>query len=95
MDMMKAIVTEPQSEGHLVLSEVDQPIPTLSQALVRVAAVSLNRGEVRSAFAAKERYVPGWDLAGTIERPAADGSGPQAGVRVVGFLRSGAWAEKK
>ena len=93
MGKMKAIVTDPQSEGHLILSEVDQPAPTASQALVRVAAISLNRGEVRSALAAKERYVPGWDLAGTVEQPAADGSGPPAGARVVGFLRSGAWAE--
>jgi NADPH2:quinone reductase len=53
MVKMKAIVTEPQSEGHLVLSDIDQPVPTSSQALVRVAAVSLNRGEVRSAIAAK------------------------------------------
>ncbi|HMD88103.1 MAG TPA: zinc-binding dehydrogenase [Anaerolineaceae bacterium] len=93
MGKMKAIVAEPQSEAHLVLSDVDQPVPGPSQALVRVAAFSLNRGEVRSAFAAKERYVPGWDLAGTVEKPAADGSGPAAGTRVVGFLRSGAWAE--
>jgi NADPH:quinone reductase-like Zn-dependent oxidoreductase len=90
---MKAIVTDPQSEAHLVLSEVDQPVPTPSQALVRVAAISLNRGEIRSAIAAKERYVPGWDLSGTVEQQAADGSGPPAGARVVGFLRSGAWAE--
>ncbi|MDR3574460.1 MAG: zinc-binding dehydrogenase [Anaerolineaceae bacterium] len=93
MDKMKAILTDPQSEAHLILSEVDQPAPTPSQALVRVAAVSLNRGEVRSALAARERYVPGWDLAGTVVQTAADGSGPQAGARVVGFLRAGAWAE--
>jgi len=93
MGKMKAVVTDPQSEAHLVLAEVEQPTPGPSQALVKVAAISLNRGEVRSAIAAKERYVPGWDLAGTVEQPAADGSGPLAGARVVGFLRVGAWAE--
>jgi len=58
-----------------------------------VVAISLNRGEVRRAQEAEPGFNPGWDLAGTVERPAADGTGPQAGARVVGFLPSGAWAE--
>src|SRR5437867_2782721 len=37
---------------------------------------------------------PGWDLAGELERAAADGSGPRAGARVVGMLGEGAWAER-
>jgi NADPH:quinone reductase-like Zn-dependent oxidoreductase len=37
---------------------------------------------------------PGWDLAGHVERAAADGSGPQVGARVVGLLPEGAWAER-
>ena len=60
---------------------------------MRVAAISLNRGEVRRAQEAEPGFNPGWDLAGTVERPADDGTGPQTGARVVGFLPSGAWAE--
>jgi NADPH:quinone reductase len=67
--------------------------PDAPKALVRVAAVSLNRGEVRRAESSEPGFRPGWDLAGTVERAAADGSGPQEGSRVVGFLPSGAWAE--
>ena len=60
---------------------------------MRVAAISLNRGEVRRAMSAEAGWRPGWDLAGTVERAARDGSGPPSGSRVVGFLASGAWAE--
>src|SRR5215203_7090720 len=67
--------------------------PDAPKALVRMAAVSLNRGEVRRAESREPGFRPGWDLAGTVERAAADGSGPPEGSRVVGFLHSGAWAE--
>lgn len=62
---------------------------------MRVAAVSLNRGEVRRALTATalpEGWRPGWDVAGVVEQPAEDGPGPKKGARVVGFLRSGGWA---
>jgi NADPH:quinone reductase-like Zn-dependent oxidoreductase len=69
------------------------PTAAATEALVRVAAISLNRGETRRAMEAAESWHPGWDLAGVIEQAAADGSGPPAGARVVGLVRSGAWAE--
>jgi NADPH:quinone reductase-like Zn-dependent oxidoreductase len=72
---------------------VEEPSPTPSEVLVRVETVSLNRGEVRRAESGEPGFRPGWDLAGTVERAAADGTGPQEGSRVVGFLPSGAWAE--
>src|SRR5439155_782458 len=53
-----------------------------------------NRGEVRRAGMAAAGWRPGWDLAGELERAAADGSGPRAGARVVGMLGEGAWAER-
>ena len=37
--------------------------------------------------------VTGWDVAGVVRRRAEDGSGPDAGARVVGFVNAGAWAE--
>ena len=36
---------------------------------------------------------PGWDLAGVVEKAAADGTGPKEGSRVVGLLNVGSWAQ--
>jgi NADPH:quinone reductase-like Zn-dependent oxidoreductase len=91
---MRAVVVEPDSPNRLGFQEVEEPSPAPSEALVKVAAISLNRGEVRRAQSSSEAgFRPGWDLAGTVERAAADGSGPPEGARVVGLLESGAWAE--
>ena len=95
MGMMRAVVVEPDSPSRLAFREIKDPSPAPSQALVRVAAISLNRGEVRRAQSSSEPgFRPGWDLAGTVERAAGDGSGPPEGARVVGLLGSGAWAER-
>ena len=93
MSTIRAVVVDPDAPNRLALADVEEPSPTPSEVLVRVSAVSLNRGEVRRAESSEPGFRPGWDLAGTVERAAADGSGPQEGSRVVGFLPSGAWAE--
>jgi NADPH:quinone reductase-like Zn-dependent oxidoreductase len=78
-----------------VLKEVEAPQPSPNEAVVKVAAISLNRGEVRGALAGTNPGArPGWDIAGTVVTGATDGSGPKAGERVVGLLRTRAWAEQ-
>ncbi len=94
MSNNRAVVVDPESPGRLVLRAVPDPAPDRGEAVVRVRAISLNRGEVRRSMMAAAGWRPGWDLAGTIERAAADGSGPKVGARVVGFLPEGAWAER-
>jgi NADPH:quinone reductase-like Zn-dependent oxidoreductase len=69
-------------------------VPDRGEAIVRVRALSLNRGEVRRSGMAVAGWRPGWDLAGVVERAAADGTGPEVGARVVGFLPEGAWAQR-
>src|SRR5262245_47596973 len=93
MGTMRALVVDATAPGRLALGEVEAPRPAPSEALVRVAAISLNRGDVREVASEADGYRPGWDFAGTVEAAAADGSGPRAGTRVVGMLESGAWAE--
>src|SRR2546428_11966287 len=89
----RAVVVDPEAPGRLVIGEVAEPVPDRSEAVVRVRAISLNRGEVRRSTMAAAGWRPGWDIAGEVERPAATGSGPRAGARVVGLLPEGAWAE--
>ncbi|HJY83257.1 MAG TPA: zinc-binding dehydrogenase [Candidatus Binatia bacterium] len=93
MEQIRAVIVDTGAQDRLVIRPVPAPTPSPSQALVRVAAVSLNLGEVRRSMTADAGWRPGWDLAGTVEKAAADGAGPRAGARVVGFVPSGAWAE--
>ena len=89
-----AVVVDPDAPGRLVIRSVPEPVPDRGEAIVRVRALSLNRGEVRRSTMAAAGWRPGWDLSGVVERAAADGTGPELGARVVGFLPEGAWAQR-
>jgi len=89
---MKAIRTD--KDKRLVLAEVDPPKPQRGDVVVRVHAISVNRGEIRRSLAAPEGFRPGWDVAGVVEAAAASGAGPKVGQRVVGMLPVAAWAEQ-
>ncbi|MEW1861120.1 zinc-binding dehydrogenase [Streptomyces sp. NPDC088194] len=91
---MKALTIDHSAPGHLALATVPDPEPAAHQALVRVHSFSLNAGEVHHVVPGGDPgAVPGWDAAGVVVQPAADGSGPAAGTPVVTLGADGAWAE--
>jgi NADPH:quinone reductase len=91
---MKALVN--RGEGALAVDLVDvaDPQPAGNEAVVRVAAVAINRGELRLLAARPQGWRPGQDVAGTVVVAAGDGSGPEEGARVVAWPEQAGWAER-
>jgi NADPH:quinone reductase-like Zn-dependent oxidoreductase len=89
---VRALVASTSAAEHIDFRDFPAPTPASNEAVVRVHAVSLNRGEVNRLATAEDGTRFGWDLSGTIEHAARDG-GPPEGARVVGFVMGTAWAE--
>jgi NADPH:quinone reductase-like Zn-dependent oxidoreductase len=90
---MRALTTT-GNDDLLQITEVPEPKPAPNEALIRVHATSLNRGEVSRVKNATAGDQVGWDVVGIVERPAERGGGPAAGTTVVGLVNNGAWAER-
>jgi NADPH:quinone reductase len=90
MECMKAVLN---TAAGASIATVDDPRPNQHEALVRVGAFSVNRGELALLKARTERWRPGQDIAGVVVEPAADGSGPPAGSRVVALVEEAGWSE--
>jgi NADPH:quinone reductase-like Zn-dependent oxidoreductase len=91
---MKALLPTGRSDEPVGFGDVGQPRPAAGEAVVKVEAFSVNRGEILQldgVLPGGER--PGKDIAGLVVQAAANGTGPQVGRRVVGHPSAGGWAE--
>ncbi|MFJ9611161.1 alcohol dehydrogenase catalytic domain-containing protein [Kitasatospora sp. NPDC101176] len=90
---MRALLGTGRRDVPVGFAEVDQPKPGPGEALVKVEAFSVNRGETFQLEAPRPGWRPGKDIAGLVVQAAADGSGPAVCRRVVGHPPAGGWAE--
>jgi NADPH:quinone reductase len=90
---MKALVPTGRPDALVTLAEVAMPEPAPGEALVKVEAFSVNRGEIFQLYSPRPGARPGKDIAGLVVQAAADGAGPAAGQRVAGHPEQGGWAE--
>ncbi|MER6924710.1 alcohol dehydrogenase, partial [Streptomyces spiralis] len=73
---MKALIPTGDPAEPVVFADVPEPTPRPDEALVRVEAFSVNRGETFKLEKPVPSERPGKDVAGLVVQPAADGSGP-------------------
>ena len=91
---MLAVINTPHEDKPVALREVEEPSPAPNEALIEVAAFSVNRGELAQLNRLEPGWRPGQDVAGTVIREASDGSGPPVGARIVGLTEEAGWAER-
>ena len=87
-------MSPPAVPGALVsIAQTSMPEPAPGEALVKVEAFSVNRGEIFRLEDPRPGDLPGKDIAGLVVQAAADGTGPHVGQRVVGHPEAGGAAE--
>jgi len=90
---VKALIATGQRETAVAFADISMPRPQPGEALVKVEAFSVNRGEIFLLGDSRAGARPGKDIAGVVVQAAAHGAGPVAGQRVVGHPEAGGWAE--
>ena len=75
---MKALIPTGRPEALVALADVAMPEPQPGEALVKVEAFSVNRGEIFRLEDPSQGARPGKDIAGLVVQAAADGAGPAA-----------------
>lgn len=91
---MRAFIPTNDDQRTVRLADVPEPAPAEDEAVIAVKAYSIYRGETFVLASPPQDWRPGKDVAGTVNKAAADGSGPREGVRVVAHPDASGWAER-
>ncbi|MFF3505742.1 zinc-binding dehydrogenase [Streptomyces sp. NPDC003247] len=91
---MRALITPVDGGTRVRPVAVPEPEPRPDQVVVEVRAVSVNRGDLSLLGMLPPGSRLGFDVAGTVVRAAADGSGPEPGTRVAGVAERDGWSER-
>jgi NADPH:quinone reductase-like Zn-dependent oxidoreductase len=91
---MKAFAVTAGDAPAIAMIDVEEPSAGRREAVIDVAAFSINRGETLLLEREAAGWRPGKDVSGTVTAAALDGSGPAVGTRVVAHLDGAGWAER-
>ncbi|MFM1653572.1 zinc-binding alcohol dehydrogenase family protein [Brevibacillus sp. B_LB10_24] len=96
--MRGVFVTKFGGSGVLACQHTDMPSPGPTEVLIRVAAASVNFADIKARYgkyhgAKTPPYIPGLDVAGTIEAVGGEVTQFQVGQRVIAFPNRGSYAE--
>ncbi|GAA4614731.1 zinc-binding dehydrogenase [Actinoallomurus liliacearum] len=89
---MQALLASPHAPAGVSLGDAPDPQPKPDEVLVEVELFPVVARALDHAATLPAGSVPGFDAVGTVVRPAADGSGPEAGARVATLHIGAAWA---
>lgn len=97
MDLKAIIVTDFGSPDVLRYVDMDIPVITPSQVLIRVEKTSVNYADVKSRYGKKGSnvfpFVPGLDAAGVIVEVGSEVDNLKIGQRVMAFPSGGSYSE--
>jgi NADPH:quinone reductase len=96
--MKAVVVTEHGGSDVLHYTDVEKPKVGLNQVLIKMHATSVNFADIKARIGKfhvnqKPPYIPGLDIAGTIEGVGPNVKSLEVGQRVIAFLNNGSYAE--
>ena len=96
---MRAVrIHEFGGDGNLRIDEIDKPVPGPDDVLIKVAAAGINFADTmlrqnKYLFTPELPFVPGFEVAGTIDAVGSNVRNLQVGNRVLATIRGGGYAE--